>query len=105
MIVGPDGHLIWFHALPATARAFDLKVQRYQGATVLTWWQGQVVEGHGQGVDVIESARYTRLATVHAGNGLYADLHEFKITPQGTAWLMPSAEHWDLSPSAVPATG
>ena len=54
---------------------------------MLTWWQGQVVGGHGQGVDVIESARYTPIATVRAGNGLYADLHDFVITPQGTAWL------------------
>jgi len=49
---------------------------------VLTWWQGQVVEGHGQGVDVIESDNYAPVATVHAGNGLYADLHDFEVTPR-----------------------
>ena len=34
------------------------------GAPVLTWWQGEVVGGHGQGVDVIESDRYRPIATV-----------------------------------------
>ena len=54
---------------------------------MLTWWQGEIVAGHGQGEDVIDSPRYTPIATVHAGNGLYADLHDFQITPQGTAWI------------------
>ena len=98
MIVSPLGRLIWFDPLPAGTTAFDLNLQSYGGAPVLTWWQGQVVEGHGQGVDVIESDHYTPVATVHAGNGLYADLHDFKITPQGTAWVTAFApQHLDLS--------
>ena len=87
MIVSPAGKLVWFSAVPAGLEPFNLDVQSYQGAPVLTWWQGNIVEGHGQGVDVIESARYTPVATVKAGNGLYADLHDFRITPQGTAWI------------------
>jgi Arylsulfotransferase (ASST) len=73
---------------------------------VLTWWQGQVVEGHGQGVDVIESNRYMPIATVHAGNGLYADLHDFEITSQGTAWLVAyEPQHWNLTPYGGPRNG
>jgi hypothetical protein len=99
MILSPIGKLIWFDALPNGTTAFDLNVQTYQGARVLTWWQGQVVEGHGQGADVIESDHYTPIATVHAGNGLYADLHDFQITAQGTAWITAFApQHRDLSP-------
>jgi hypothetical protein len=106
MIVDPSGRLVWFNPLPSGMRAFDLKVQHYRGAPVLTWWQGQVVEGHGQGVDVIESARYTPIATVRAGNGLYVDLHDFDITPQGTAWVIAYApQHWDLSPYGGPRDG
>jgi hypothetical protein len=98
MILAPDGNLMWFDPLASGTSAFDLTVQSYRGAPVLTWWQGQVVEGHGQGVDVIESSNYTRIATVRAGNGLRADLHDFEITPQGTAWITAFApEHWDLS--------
>jgi hypothetical protein len=106
MIVSPAGKLVWFEPLQAGTTAFDLNLQSYQGAPVLTWWQGQVVEGHGQGQDVIESTHYTRIATVHAGNGLYADLHDFQITPQGTAWITAFApEHWNLSSLGGPADG
>jgi len=105
-ILAPNGQLVWFHTLAPGTRAFDLKVQRYRGAPVLTWWQGQVVEGHGQGVDVIESARYIPIATVRAGNGLYADLHDFEITSQGTAWLVAfEPQHWNLSPYGGPRDG
>jgi hypothetical protein len=105
-ILTPYGELVWFHPLPPGTRAFDLKAQRYRGAPVLTWWQGQVVEGHGQGVDVIESARYMPIATVRAGNGLHADLHDFEITSQGTAWLVAyEPQHWNLSPYGGPRNG
>jgi hypothetical protein len=106
MIVDPSGRLVWFDPLPSGTRAFDLNVQHYLGAPVLTWWQGQVVEGHGQGVDVIASARYAPIATVRGGNGLYVDLHDFHITPQGTAWVVAYApQHWDLSPYGGPRDG
>jgi Arylsulfotransferase (ASST) len=99
MIVTPTGKLVWFDPLPHGTTAFDLNLQSYEGAPVLTWWQGEVVEGHGQGEGVIESTHYTPVATVHAGNGLYADLHDFEITPQGTAWITAFApEHWNLKP-------
>ena len=98
MIVAPNGQLVWFDPLPYGTTAFNLNVQRYDGAPVLTWWQGNVVGGHGQGVDEIESSRYTPIATVHAGNGLLADLHDFVITPQDTAWITAFApQHADLS--------
>ena len=68
------------------------------GRPALTWWQGEIIGGHGQGADVIDNTRYQRIATVHAGNGLDADLHDFEITPQGTAWITAYAPvHWDLS--------
>ena len=98
MIVSPSGTLLWFQPVPAGEKAFNLNLQTYDGAPVLTWWQGDVVEGHGQGVDVIDSAAYKRVATVHAGNGLYADLHDFQVTPAGTAWITAFIpQHADLS--------
>jgi hypothetical protein len=97
-ILSPTGQPVWFAPLPTGLTAFDLNVQTYGGAPVLTWWQGHVVAGHGQGEDVIESTHYTPVATVHGGNGLWADLHDFVITPQGTAWITAFApQHADLS--------
>ena len=98
MIVAPSGQLVWFDALPKGTLAFDLNVQHYAGKPVLTWWQGEVVEGHGQGEDIIDGTDYHRIATVRAGNGLYVDLHDFQITSQGTAWITAfEPEHWNLS--------
>ena len=64
-------------------RAADFRVQRYDGQPVLTWWQGYIKPaGFGQGSDVIYDSGYRQVATVHAGNGMIADLHEFLLTPQ-----------------------
>ena len=43
--------------------------------------------GTGSGQDVIDNDSYRMVATVHAGEGYQADLHEFQITPQGTALI------------------
>ena len=36
---------------------------------------------------MIDDTTYTPIATVHAANGLQADLHEFQLTPQDTALI------------------
>jgi hypothetical protein len=41
----------------------------------------------GAGKDVIMNRSYRAVATVRAGDGYQADLHEFQITPQGTALI------------------
>jgi hypothetical protein len=88
MILEPNGGLLWFKPLPAHISAANLRVQEYDGKPVLTWWQGRIREiGFGQGEDVIADSTYTEVAHVHAGNGLQADLHEFQLTPQGTALI------------------
>jgi hypothetical protein len=54
----------------------------------LTWWQGHVTpQGFGEGEEVIENQAYHEIGRVHAGNGYKADLHDFHITPRGTAQL------------------
>jgi hypothetical protein len=88
MIADQAGSLIWFHPLPAADSATNFRPQTYDGQTVLTWWQGRVLQlGFGQGEDEIYSTSYRPLAVVRAGNGYRADLHEFLVTPQGTAWI------------------
>ena len=84
IILSPQGQLIWFG--PFRGGRFDVKVQRYQGRSVLTFWQG------GGGVlgaaeDVILNHHYQTVAVVHAGSGYATDLHEFTITPRGTALI------------------
>jgi hypothetical protein len=86
-IVSPTGRLIWFDALPAGNMASDFEVQQYRGQPVLTWWQGYSSQALGVGVDEIYNTSYQPVAVVHAANGLNADLHEFQLTPQGTALI------------------
>ncbi len=82
------GNLVWFHPLPAHEVATNFQVASYLGRTVLVWWQGRVLRvGFGQGEDVIYDTSYHPLATVRAGNGYHADLHEIRLTRQGTAWI------------------
>jgi hypothetical protein len=88
MIADQSGNLVWFHPLPRGYSATNFRPQTYDGQTVLTWWQGRILElGFGQGEDEIYTSSYQPLAVVRAGNGYHADLHEFLITGQGTAWI------------------
>jgi hypothetical protein len=86
MILGEDGSLVWFKPLPTGRAAANLQVQTFYDQPVLTWWQGNIsVHGFGLGEDVIANASYAEVGRVHAGNGYRADLHDFRLTPQGTA--------------------
>jgi hypothetical protein len=106
MIISPTGTLVWFHPTHYPSRAFDFNMQTYEGTPVLTWWQGRTIELHGQGVDEIYSANYTPVAKVYAGNGLHADLHDFRITPQNTAFITAYAPiHWNLHSVGGPSDG
>lgn len=88
-ILDQSGNVVWFHQVPAGEEAADFRVQTYQGQPVLTFWQGVGAGGHGVGVDYIYNAQYQKIGEVKAGNGQSADVHEFEITPQGTA-LVPA---------------
>ena len=88
MIFDEAGNLVWFAPLPANTVATNLQVQQYLGQPVLTWWQGYIPpQGFGEGEEVIDNSSYQPIDRVHAGNGYKADLHDFHITPQGTAVL------------------
>ena len=86
MILDRAGGIVWYSPNSSkTTQRLDLKVQSYQGRPVLTWWEGQVFQGYGRGHVVIADSSYRTVATVSAGHGLAADLHEIFITPQDTA--------------------
>jgi hypothetical protein len=88
MIVDQSGNLVWFRPLAAGQSATNFQVQSYAGKPVLTWWQGRILRlGFGQGENLIYDSSYRKIGSVRAGNGYSADLHEIRITPQGTAWI------------------
>jgi hypothetical protein len=86
-IIGPRGGLIWFDPMPRDIAASDFRVQFYRGQPVLTWWQGNETAGVGIGQDIIMNSSYQVVKTISAGNGLSADLHEFQLTPRGSALI------------------
>jgi hypothetical protein len=76
---------VWF--LPVPGKVSNLELQSYQGKPVLTYWEGPTTNGKN-GYDVIMNSSYQVLKTVKAvGTGYSADLHDFQITPQGTAFI------------------
>lgn len=107
LILDGHGRPIWFHPLSGSTQAFGFQEQRYQGRPVLTWWQGIVSSrGYGVGEDVAFDRAYRQVATVKAANGYSADLHDFVITPQGTALLFAyNPVHMDLSSVGGPHDG
>ena len=111
MILDRRGGIVWYSpntGFPASRGAgrMDLKVQSYRGQPVLTWWEGQVITGYGEGQAVIADSSYRTIATVRAGHGLRADLHEFVISPQGTALITAYRQvTTDLSRVGGPARG
>ncbi len=87
MMLDPSGRLIFYRGAPKDQQVNDFRVQTLAGKPVLTWWQGKFALGVGLGSDYVYDTRYRRVATIHAGNGLAADLHEFQLTDHGTALI------------------
>jgi len=101
MIFDEAGNVVWFDPLPSGTEAANLQVQQLGGVPVLSWWQGRIApQGFGEGEEVIASSSYQLLGHIHAGNGLTADLHDFHLTPQGTA-VMTVFDPIDCDLSAV----
>ncbi len=107
MILDESGRLLWFKPLAPGARAADFRVQEYDGQPVLTWWQDPItIGGRSTAGLVIADSAYQTIATMRAGNGYQPDLHEFQITPQGTALItVYNAIDCDLSSVGGPRDG
>jgi hypothetical protein len=86
VIAGNDGEAIWENPLDGKVTT-NFRVQRYRDSPVLTWWEGTIELGHGVGEYVIADASYSTIRRVQASGGLRGDLHEFVLTPRGTALL------------------
>ncbi len=107
MILNSKGQEVWFEPLPPEVSASDVTVQTYDGQPALTWWKGIIVNGHGIGSDLIMNSGYQVVATVNAGNGYQADLHEFRLSSDGTtAWITAyNTVGWNLKSEGGPGDG
>jgi Arylsulfotransferase (ASST) len=107
MILSVNGDLIWFSPGSGATERMDLNAQVYRGQHVLTWFQGPVTAaGIGEGAAVIASSDYRQQQVVNAANGLKVDLHEFALTPEGTALITAyRLRPADLSAVGGPANG
>jgi hypothetical protein len=83
LIVDGRGQPIWFKP-ESTKTAMNLRVQRYKGKPVITWYEGDVLGGYG-GDFIVADQSYREIARVKAGHGEHGDLHEFLLTSRGTA--------------------
>ena len=99
LILDEKGEVVWFRPTrPDTVMNF--RTALYKGEPVLTWWQGRAARGLGVGFHVIVDSTYREVARIPAGAGRQSDLHEFMLTPRGTA-IVTSYEVRTMSLSRV----
>jgi Arylsulfotransferase (ASST) len=102
LIVDGAGNPVW---IGPTVRTYDVRMQRYNGKPVLTYWRGDTVLPHaGAGEFVVMNQAYKRIATVSTRGVMGADYHEMTLTDRGTALLIGHRiERRDLSAMGGPS--
>ena len=85
MIIDSEGELVWREA--RYGQATDFKVQQYRGQSYLTFWTGTDTGTFGNGSYVMLDSSYQLYKRVTPVGQVGGDLHEFKITPNGTALM------------------
>ena len=105
LLLDERGEPVWFQPISRELWLSNFRATRYRGQPVLTWWEGKMtLQGYGRGEGVILDSSYRELARVRAANGRHIDVHEFLLTPQGTALFVcyPESVIADLSPYGGP---
>jgi Arylsulfotransferase (ASST) len=87
LIVDDMGEPIWIRP-DGELHAAAFRVSAYRGRPVLTWWEGTVNNGLGDGHYVVADETYREIARVTVGEGLSGDLHEFLVTSDDTALVL-----------------
>ncbi|MGO9178698.1 MAG: arylsulfotransferase family protein [Candidatus Limnocylindrales bacterium] len=90
LILDNAGEPVWMLSVPGKS-VTDFRVATYRGQPVLVWWEGSTNAGIGSGECVIADTSYREIARVQAASGRTIDLHEFQITPQGSAFFFADA--------------
>lgn len=118
LILEKNGNPVWFRPLSSrNLMNTDFRVQKLFGKSVLTFWQGTLVtppaytnlpggsSEPGSCYYILDNT-YRVIKTVEAQNGFTSDIHEFLITPQGTALLLSTKlVPMDLTPYGGVANG
>lgn len=67
-------------------RTSDIRVQKDGQKSYLTFYEGPIVDGHGDGNSVMYDDHYNKAYEITAQNlSVKSDLHEFQLTGHGTA--------------------
>jgi len=85
LIADDRGRPVYFKQRTAEEKIFDVAVQEYQGEPVLTFWRGRFASGWGYGEYVMLDRAYREIKLIRARSGYRADIHDMRITPEGTA--------------------
>ncbi|PLN77298.1 ASST-domain-containing protein [Aspergillus taichungensis] len=98
LIYDNRGNLVWIDN--QFGMVMDLNVQHYKGQNYLTFFAGDDDGTRGIGSYYMLNSSYEVAHVVSAANGYSGDVHDFKITDQGTA-LMTIYEICPMDLSAV----
>ena len=82
LMIDGSGDLVWF--LPSSA-ASNVRAQTYKGKPIVSWFEGEIVDGHGEGHYELYDTTYQQVAQVYASGDYQGDLHEFLLTASGSA--------------------
>lgn len=83
MIVDMRGNLVW--KSDDFGMSMNTKIQTYRGQDYITFWSGDKLQESGLGRYYMLDSTYNVAHTVSSVGDVEGDLHEFKITPDGTA--------------------
>jgi hypothetical protein len=108
LIADNDGEPVWFRPR-SDVWVSNFRSFSYLDDPVLTWWEGVVVVpiGYGRGTGVIVDRSYRHQARIRPVGGAPMDMHELRLTPEGTA-LFTCYPRWvraDLSAVGGPRDG
>lgn len=118
LILDKKGNPVWFRPLHSpNLMNTDFRVQKLDGKSVLTFWQGTLAtppaytnapagsSEPGSCYYILDNS-YRLIRTVKARKGFTSDIHEFLITPNGTALLLSTKTvPMDLTPYGGPQNG
>lgn len=86
VILDTNGELVWMSADFGTIMNFN--IQTYKGKDYITFWNGHKTGSVGQGDMVMLDSNYKVAYRIQAvGPGNTGDLHEFRLTNDGTALI------------------
>ncbi|OZJ02919.1 hypothetical protein BZG36_04114 [Bifiguratus adelaidae] len=106
LIFQNSGLMVWSGSGLFAGTIMDFRPQYYRGEQVLTLFQGTLVDGYARGQYLLLNSSYAVVATVHAKNNFFGDLHEFYITKNNTALIsIYETAAFDLSHIGGPKNG